>query len=141
MRFTASKLNREARSIGTRESPRGALQINALSLPCSTFSLPTPKVVFLDSDIPIPCRRRETTTTFRSSTSSNGLEVTEGFANISDAIRDGHAAIYLAGAVHYRDAFGKERFTKFCYFRDAHAGDRLFADGPMAVYKEWNEAS
>ncbi|HTB01311.1 MAG TPA: hypothetical protein VK804_12605 [Bradyrhizobium sp.] len=55
-------------------------------------------------------------------------------------IREGRAAIYLAGAVLYTDAFGKSRSTKFCYFR-GHAGLREFADGPMSVYKKWNEAN
>jgi hypothetical protein len=55
------------------------------------------------------------------------------------AMRSGKGAIYLYGVVTYVDCFGESRSVKFCYYRGGH-GDCIYADGPMAVYKKWNEA-
>jgi hypothetical protein len=56
-------------------------------------------------------------------------------------IREGRAAIYLTGGIEYRDAFGKSRYTNFCYVRAADDSSRQFADGPMSVYQKWNAAN
>lgn len=57
-----------------------------------------------------------------------------------NGMKEGRVAIYVAGAVLYTDAFGKHRFTKFCFFR-GDAGRRTHDDGPMSTYPKWNEAN
>ena len=56
-----------------------------------------------------------------------------------NGIQSGKAALYLCGAVNYTDAFGKRRFSRFAAYRGGDAPD--FTDGPMAIYKKWNEAN
>lgn len=68
--------------------------------------------------------------------------------HLTGAINDGErngiiagcGAIYLFGGIDYIDAFKKKRTVNFCYFRGGEADIYNGTDGPMAVYKEWNEA-
>jgi hypothetical protein len=62
---------------------------------------------------------------------------------VSDADRagviEGNAAFFLYGEMFYRDAFGRDRHTTFCYY---YRGDRArSARGPLASYHKWNKAT
>jgi hypothetical protein len=56
--------------------------------------------------------------------------------NIFAMLKNETAAIYFFGEVAYHDAFGKERFTRFCFIRTGDSDP-----GPMSVYRDHNEAN
>jgi hypothetical protein len=55
------------------------------------------------------------------------------------AVQDGRAGFYVFGKAAYKDVFGKEHSTKFCFIYGGRSGPH--PTGAMAQYKDWNEST
>jgi hypothetical protein len=55
------------------------------------------------------------------------------------AVIKGSAAFYVYGEIFYRDAFGRQRHTRFCLFYQGDVAKEPF--GSLATYHKWNEAT
>jgi hypothetical protein len=60
-------------------------------------------------------------------------------ADERQAVTEGSAAFFVYGEIFYRDAFGRQRHTRFCHLYQGEVAKR--PNGPLAHYNKWNEAT
>jgi hypothetical protein len=59
--------------------------------------------------------------------------------NEVEAVRDGRASFYVYGQASYKDVFGNNHATDFCFVYGGEEG--LHPEGLMAQYKTWNKTT